>query len=338
MTSVAVRGPAAGHQRPVPWPRLAWVAWRQHRAALAGAAALLGVAALVMLGNGLAMRATSSSLGLNRCHPVTAGACAAQLSLFNDEFQRWQGYLLGGLQAVPVLAGVFTGGPLLARELETGTFRFAWTQGCGRLRLVVAKLVLPGLTVTAAAAAFSLVFAWWYRPLAAEGRSLLQPNTFDLSGVAFAGWTLAAFALGVLAGVVIRRVVPAMAAAIAVWAGLAVATPFYLRPHYQAPVVVPALPPDQNVLPPGAWTTSSWWTYPGGGRMPDSAVLRLVGRLQAAGLDVKSWVTSHHYGEGLAYQPAARFWHFQLIEGGWLLALALILGAAAVWMVCRRSA
>jgi hypothetical protein len=28
--------------RPVPWTRLAWVAWRQHRAALAGAAALLG--------------------------------------------------------------------------------------------------------------------------------------------------------------------------------------------------------------------------------------------------------------------------------------------------------
>jgi hypothetical protein len=146
MTSVAVRGPAAGHERPVPWQRLAWVAWRQHRAALAGAGALLGVAALVMLVNGLAMRATSSSLGLNRCHPVTASACAAQLSLFNDDFQRWQGYLLGGLQAVPVLAGVFTGGPLLARELETGTFRFAWTQGCGRLRLVLAKLVLPGLT------------------------------------------------------------------------------------------------------------------------------------------------------------------------------------------------
>jgi hypothetical protein len=34
---------------------------------------------------------------------------------------------------------------------------------------------------------------------------------FDLHGVAFAAWTLAAFAIGALAGMLIGRVVPAMA-------------------------------------------------------------------------------------------------------------------------------
>ena len=47
---------------------------------------------------------------------------------------------------------------------------------------------------------------------------------FDLRGVAFAAWTLAAFAIGVLAGMLIRRVVPAIAATLAVYAALALAT------------------------------------------------------------------------------------------------------------------
>ena len=40
-----------------------------------------------------------------------------------------------------------------------------------------------------------------------------------------------------LAGFVIRRVIPAMVATIVVWAGLAFATGGYLREHYTAPVV-----------------------------------------------------------------------------------------------------
>ena len=55
---------------------------------------------------------------------------------------------------------------------------------------------------------------------------------FDLRGVAFAAWTLAAFAIGVLAGMLIRRVVPAIVATLAAYAGLAVATGLFLRQHY----------------------------------------------------------------------------------------------------------
>jgi hypothetical protein len=38
-----------------------------------------------------------------------------------------------------------------------------------------------------------------------------------------------------------------------------------------------------------------------------------------------------------SYQPASRFWPFQWIEGGWLLALSLLLIAATVWLVRRRA-
>ena len=47
------------------------------------------------------------------------------------------------------------------------------------------------------------------------GYSSLYSLFFDLRGIAFAAWTLAAFAIGALAGVLIRRVLPAMFATLA---------------------------------------------------------------------------------------------------------------------------
>jgi hypothetical protein len=37
------------------------------------------------------------------------------------------------------------------------------------------------------------------------------------------------------------------------------------------------------------------------------------------------------------YQPGDRFWTFQLIEAGLLVALAAVLLATAVWLVHRRT-
>ena len=52
-----------------------------------------------------------------------------------------------------------------------------------------------------------------------------------------------------------------------------------------------------------------------------------------------SWryLVQHGYTQQTTYQPASRFWTFQLIEGGWLLALSVLLIAATVWLA-RRSA
>jgi hypothetical protein len=71
-----------------------------------------------------------------------------------------------------------------------------------------------------AAGAFSMVFSWAYGPLLGMkgyGYSSLYSLFFDLRGIAFAAWTLAAFAIGALAGVLIRRVLPAMFATLAAW-------------------------------------------------------------------------------------------------------------------------
>src|ERR1019366_53726 len=48
------------------------------------------------------------------------------------------------LVVVPGFVGVFWGAPLVARELEAGTFRLAWTQSFSRSRWLTAKVGLGG--------------------------------------------------------------------------------------------------------------------------------------------------------------------------------------------------
>ena len=198
--------------RPVPWRRMAWVTWRQHRIALTGAAALLGGLALWLWLTGLQIHRDWTAAAA--CHPASSGACGALVGYFIATTATAQ-IIAIALQAVPALIGAFVGAPVLAREMETGTFRYAWTQGFGRSRWTLAKLVPLAVVVAAAAGAFSVLLSWYYQPFFAGSRNTsatqvpLDAGVFDLRGVAFAAWTLAAFAIGALAGMLIRRVVPA---------------------------------------------------------------------------------------------------------------------------------
>ncbi len=53
---------------------------------------------------------------------------------------------------------------------------------------------------------------------------------------------------------------------------------------------------------------------------------------------VPELLAQHGYTHWTSYQPSSRFWPFQWIEGGWLLALSVLLIAATVWLVRRRAA
>jgi len=354
LTVPARQQPGSGPP-PVPWRRMAWVTWRQHRAALTGTVIFLGALAVCLWIAGLQLHhAWAAAVG---CRPASSIACG-QLSY---RFNGMNAFLANGyvLQAVPVLIGVFTGAPVLARELETGTFRYAWTQGLGRWRWTLAKLVPLAIAVTALAGAFSVLLAWYYQPyLASSNQALglnqvspLSSGLFDLRGVAFAGWTLASFAIGGLAGMLIRKVVPALVATLVVYAGLAFAVSQYLRQHYLAPLVA------RNFFnPPGsAFIVSQWWTHgsrfafagdrSAGGMPPMNLMGRFCPPSALGGGPGKPSLQSvvlcfsrHGYQWWTSYQPASRFWVFQWIEGGWLLALSVLLIGASVWLVRRRGA
>jgi hypothetical protein len=336
--------------RPIPWRRMAGVTWRQHRIALAGAAVLLGALAAWLWIIGLPLHHAYAAAVA--CHPASSAACQDLVGAFNGMDNLMTGAATPGgvfLQVVPVLIGAFAGAPLLARELETGTFRFAWTQGFGRWRWALAKLALLAVVLAAAAGACGVLVSWYYQPYFATGDQALGlyqippfVTLFSLRGVAFPAWTVAAFVIGALAGMLIRRVVPAIAATLAVYAGLAIAAGGFLREHYLTPLVT-----NSPNVPGTAWIIGQWWTKDGRfafGNPPISLLNQFCSAPPTGKGGKPSFGTfaqclaQHGYTQWTSYQPASRFWSFQWIEGGWLLALSALLIAATVWLVQRRAA
>jgi hypothetical protein len=359
MTAAAIPGRRErAAARPVPWTRLAWVTWRQHRAALAGAVALLGVIAAYLAYMGREIHRAYDSF--NACLPASlhalpplggrlAGtpACGALERAFMSFYGTGRGSVGASginaqtvpflLLAVPVLVGAFVGGPVLARELESGTFRFAWTQGAGRVRLAVARLVPLAAVLTAAAYGLSALFSWYIGPFVQAGVTGKFPiQLFGTMGTDFAAWTLFSFALAAFAGVLLRRTVTAMAASLVVLTVADVATLMSLRQHYMAPLAVTGAEPAGT----GNWVVGNWFTTTSGGPVNQNAVSDAFAQFSPGTYASKTvaYLASHHYLQWWSYQPASRWWEFQLIEGGWLLAASLLLIAASVLLIRRRPA
>src|SRR5882672_542795 len=191
---------------------LPWVTWRQHRVALIGALLVLGGIGAFLIVDGLAMHHAFRQFGLTSCGNLFTDACQVQLDLFRQHYRGTVDSLPQFLTLLPGLLGAFVGGPLVARELESGTYRFAWTQGRSRVRWIIVKLVILAAVLTALAFGFSVLFTWWYGPWLTIAGRMNPGQAYEVSGLVFAARTLFAFMLGALAGTLIRRTVPAMAA------------------------------------------------------------------------------------------------------------------------------
>jgi len=221
----------AGPLRPLPWRRMAWVTWCQHRPALIGVPAFFAALAIVMLSEGLKIHHDYGPL--LACHPLTASTCENLSNSVGSSDWHVGDAVNIALQLAPALIGAFAGVPLLARELETGTYRYAWTQGIGRVRWAIGKIVLLAVVFAVGAAAVSQLNGWFFQPFAVQqDMSRLSAAVFDTWGIVLAGWVLAGFTLGAFLGMLIRRVIPAMIATFATYCGIDLLTWQYLRPHY----------------------------------------------------------------------------------------------------------
>ncbi|WP_245689662.1 hypothetical protein [Streptomyces chattanoogensis] len=132
---------------------------------------------------------------------------------------------------VPVLLGVFLGAPLLAGDLEHGTAKPITSQSVTRVRRLAMKPGMTALVVTVCAVAASAAFSWWYEPLKAidmPPQGWISGVFFDNTGPVPVALTLFTILGGVAIGMLLRRVLAAMA----VTFGFAVAVPLvgsYLR-------------------------------------------------------------------------------------------------------------
>lgn len=313
-----------------------WLTWRQHRGQGVAALALLAATAALLIPGGLDLRSTYDALGLGSCAAGGGGSCGDLTSAFEQAASAsLSEHIAPWLNFVPALLGVFIGAPLIARELELGTYRLVWTQSVTRRRWLLTKLAaLAGLTV-AAAAAFTLLLTWYRHPIdQVNGRFF--PNAFDFEGLAPAGYALFAFAAGSLAGTIIRRAVPAMAAALVTYLVIRESVESWLRPRYLKALTVafdPTVPGKDHSTRTGDWVLSSGVANHAGTHLSTAATDQIY---RAAGSSVPAYLHSHGLLRWVSYQPADRFWTFQIIEGAIFLTLAIASLAFAAHWVRRR--
>ncbi|MFD0784624.1 ABC transporter permease subunit [Micromonospora azadirachtae] len=325
-----------------------WLTWRQHRRQ--ALFTLVGLAALaaLMIPTGLMMRSSYADKGLAEClrvlnavqpDPEHARSCNRALNQFADQFNSMS--LLGVLFLVlPLVVGLFWGAPLVAREVEQGTHRFAWTQGVGRRQWALVKFGFVAVVAVVVAVVYGLGMSWWATPLTgAAQQSRFDVFFFDMQGFAPIGYTLFAVALGVCAGVFWPKMMPAMAVTLGGFVGLRILLTVLVRPHY--------LPPETRTIPiegtvgePGG-ALGDWILEKGirnaGGRMVLSDAQAACSA--AAGPADGKCPPIVEFGEGAynwqLYQPADRFWLFQGIESGIFVALAAVLLYLAVRRIRR---
>src|SRR4051812_38161052 len=198
-----------------------WLTWRQFRAQ--GAVVYGAMAAVAFL-----LLITASRL-TDLWHPGQQSffdvlqAQRLTIVVFNVAF--------AAVMTAPAIIGAFWGAPLIARELETGTHRLAWNQSVTRTRWLATKLAVTGAASAVTAGLFSWGVSAWAHHIDHAKYYRITPMVFGARGVVPIGYALFAFALGVPAGMLIRRTVPAMAATLGLYVAAVGSMPLWIRGH-----------------------------------------------------------------------------------------------------------
>jgi len=275
--------------------------------------------------------------------------------------------------ALPAVVGVFWGAPMVARELEAGTFRLVWTQSITRTRWLATKLGV-GVVGAAVVGLGGLALTRWCAPIddaVAQGYSdpgmlsvpRLWPQLFGSRGVVPLGMTVLALLIGVTAGLLVRRSIAAMAVTLVAVVAVQLFMPLVVQTHLLPPKQLtttitedrltgftgrPGLGPDQMVVErievsidsPGAWITSNR-TVDSSGDVVETfpswvgKCAAPPGRPNAESRACFDRLAAEGYRQHVEYHPASRFWTLQVIETGLLLGLAMLLTGFGFWRIRR---
>ncbi|WP_432175751.1 hypothetical protein [Streptomyces sp. Tue6028] len=316
MSATALAAPA---RRALPRPRgLVWTVLRLHRTALwiwTGFVVLTAGLLLWLYGPGAGpTQKKLDTFGYSGVHEAawSSGITSTYLSgTYNDLF-----YAPSSLLDLASFAvAVFAGGALIARELETGTARLAWTQSVSPARWLAAKLAVPALLVTAGTSLLVVLYELLWSAHSNLLMAGIGPRALRYSlGPATVAAPLLGLAVGAVAGLVLRRTLPALAVAgvaqLLVNAFRANSWPF--QGHYQQP--------ELSVRSRAITSTGAEIRDPG--CYSDRACLDRH--------DVVRFTRE--------YLPSPDYWPRQLLETGVLLAATAVLVAVAFGVLKRRSA
>ncbi|MFC8274700.1 ABC transporter permease [Streptomyces sp. NPDC057271] len=303
-----------------------WVTARQHRRTLQVAGAAVAMVLTVVLG----LRIWDSMVPDIRV--VDGYALPSEDNRAYGLLRLALEYTANGMILLPLLVGAFVAGPLIARELESGTYRLALTQSVTPVRWFRAKLLTA--TVAALAVTLALMAVYqigWGRVSGTWQLHWSDRGPYEATGPVLVAYVLLAVAVGALLGQLIRRTVVAMAATGLV-TGLVLAALGALRWDF--------LPVRTITGPPVADST--------GLMMPENGLIMDQGLLDPTGARLPGWFCDPEAvpadcrvdvpvaAEYLDYHPESHFWPTQLIETGIVLALAAVTLLVAFRVLNRR--
>ncbi len=348
-------------------------AWRQFRFQALVVSGLLVAVAVVFLITGPHMADLYGQLkgcrANNDCNYLTTAIATANSKLDN--------FATALSLVFPALLGIFWGAPLVARELESGTYRLAWSQGVTRSKWIICKLAVVGAASMIAAGLMSWMLTWWASPI-----DTVNANRFgytDLRHSLHRAGRLRGLRLrrgGITAGVLWRRTLPAMATTLVVYVAARLTFNQKLRDHLMTPLHV-----TSNLSRAGGYgfqmSPQGLQFMASNGSEPNALVFN-IGVLGKHGATVTSqWLATHcpkllanapglsgdssvgikgnataapsafnecvhkiaaNFHTVLTLQPASRFWPFQWIEGSMYLTVGVALCAFSYWWLRRRVA
>ena len=356
---------------PTLWRSMLRVIWIQHRFSVLVMIGIFGLIAAFMLVTGASIHADFAKYLSNKCsyfgpNPANGTACS-NLSASLLHSLNFLTIVEIVMHAVPILIAMFIGAPLVAREFESGSYQFAWTQGTPRSSWLTMKLLFLGFMVVVLAIPLGLIASWYAQPVDAIGFvSHWQPGQFDVTAVTLPAICLTGLLAGVLIGALLKKIVSAIATAGLVVGSLVIGISAYLDDaifsiHTSASTWYPS---DGNIGAVnrfagvgggfrsgprgswGRWLVNIWYEGLNGVHLSAKASGRVLNQLFSSNpktTQVEShqyeltWLANHHYSFWISYQPANRFWIAQGVQAIIILALGFILYRVAMTVI-RRSA
>jgi hypothetical protein len=225
----------------------------------------------------------------------------------------------------------WAGASLTGRELESGTARLAWTQSVTPARWLTVKLAVPAVALTVGTTVLMLVYRWiWSANEGVRSDEWFYGDPFVNRGPAVVAYALCALAVGALAGLALKRALPALGTA------LAFIVCFHLYLDERSDTLWPAktltgttasrLPMSADQLELGAVTGS-------GARINDLSCFDVDTDAGYAKCMADNGFTDL-YAE---VHPQSHFWPLHLMTTGLVLAVTALLVLASFHLLRRRT-
>jgi hypothetical protein len=318
-----------------------WLSWRQQRTEALITAALVALLTALVVPAGIHLASFYDHDAVTRCIHHKSAACAQTLADFGGRAGILRS-VMPWFTLLPGLIGVALAAPIML-DLESGTFRLAWTQSITRRRWIAIRFSIAVATSLVAGGLLAVLFTWYRVPLDKVYGRFDGSSGFDVEGIVPLGYVLFALALALAVGVAWRRTAPSVVTAFLAYVASRLFVDDWLRQRFETPVSATWRVQAHGLNLDQAWVLQSGLSDRAGHPFHGGfGALQSCARTAASkgfnGLDPHC-LARHGAGYNHAvYQPASRFWDFQGIETALFAGVALLLLGFAAWWLQKRTA